>query len=95
MPVILPRHIGCSIEHNEHKMYYDSVEQLIDSNGGFHIEEWASSDEYLKACIDDELWQLTVYPDTPIGSYRKFASTFDGLLAIMAKELNDDLREYP
>ncbi len=95
MPVILPRHLGISIEHNEHKMYYESVESLIEHGGGFNILEWASADDYLKACIEDELWSFQCYPDTPIGSYTKYASTFDGLLAIMSKELKDDLREYP
>ncbi len=61
----LPKHYTLSIEHNPHKICYETVEKYIDHYE--HLQE-AISQEDLKICKErDELWQLQWYPDTPIG----------------------------
>jgi hypothetical protein len=72
-------------------MYYDTVEQFV---GEFDPHEWASQDDYLKACVEDELWSLQCYPRTPVGFYTIHAPTFTDLMKILVTHFNDDLQEY-
>lgn len=73
--VKLPRHLTLSIEHNEHKSYYQTVEELIEERG---LRRWfPSEDEYRKAVETNELWVIQWYPDTPIGFNIRAAATFE------------------
>lgn len=69
---LLPRHDGgLTISHNEPQGNYESVgEYLSKSDIDF------ADDESRAKCIEsNSLWEIHVYPNTPIGSYNIGAST--------------------
>jgi hypothetical protein len=73
---IFPTHkCGLYLTHNEHKNYYETVKEFI-VNQDIELTE----DEYDKCVINDELWVLQWYPDTPIGSYTVAGSTLEYVL---------------
>ncbi len=74
----LPRYdIFMSIEHNRHKVYYETVERYMPSVGS---HDWVCDGEYQRAIDTDEIWQAQWYPDTPIGSFDLCAATLPALL---------------
>jgi hypothetical protein len=64
---------GLHLTHNEHRNYYETVEQYIEDNG--LADSFESEDEMRKAIKDDSLWVLQWYPVTPVGFNRVAAST--------------------
>lgn len=82
--VMLPAHkCGLFITHNEHKDYYRTVaETLEEDRPGENTDElnnFVTAVERQKAIETDEMWTLTWYPDTPIGSYRIRAASLPAL----------------
>ena len=77
-----PRHAVClSLEHNEHKSFYETVEQYYDPEDFISDEEW-------KKCVEtNEVWVLRWYPDTPIGAYIISASSIQAIQKQL-KEVN-------
>lgn len=71
-----PKHkAGLSLEHNEHKNYYISVEHHIADLG---LEDcFLSKDEMQESIDTDSLWVLHWYPETPVGFCRIAAPTLE------------------
>ena len=69
---------GMSIEHNQHKNYYESAQQWIENTD---YCDWESEDAKRKAIELDEIWVLQWYPSTP-----------GGFCAVAAPTLGDVLR---
>jgi hypothetical protein len=65
---------------------YETVEQYFNSSDRYHSDEWIDEADYTQACLTNELWSLQWYPDTPIGSYKIYASTFDKLIEFAKQE---------
>lgn len=90
-----PRHdCGLHLTHNNHKDYYQTVEQYIkdiadrsDEDEG-EKEDWVSDEQRTKAIETNEMWELTWYPDTPVGSFCLWASDLEVLLKA-ANELQE------
>ena len=73
----LPSHkASCSIIHNDHLDVYQTVEEYI----SFNESDWSSKEDYELACKNNELWCIQWYPDTPIGSYVLYASSYTKLM---------------
>jgi len=77
--IFLPEYkVSMSIEHNEHKSYYETVESYL---GNMSCEpDFVSPEEKQKAIDSNELWTLRWYPDTPISFFIVAASTFNALM---------------
>lgn len=72
----LPPHLSCTIEHNPHKVYYQSVLEYVE-NTKVHFVDAAT----LSRCIkEDELWTVHWCPTTPVGSYEVGAPTLEEAL---------------
>lgn len=70
---------GVFLSVNEHRDYYQSVEERIEELREDGRQDF--SDEDAKAMIDSgNIVQLHFYPDTPIGSYRIHRATLDEAL---------------
>ena len=70
----LPEHKGgLHLDHNEHRNYYQTVEECYDP------EDFVSEDEWLKAIKEDSVWVLHWYPNTPVGFTRIAASTLEAI----------------
>jgi len=79
---LLPAHkASLSITHNQHKDYYQSVEQLISDPDGYYREDRFPEGELAKCIATDEIWTVHWYPDTPVGFCVVHASTLEDALA--------------
>ncbi len=67
---------GLYLTHNEHKDYYQKVEDWIKEVD----YDWKDEESKMRAIYNDEVWTLHWYPDTPIGSYAVAAPTLEELL---------------
>lgn len=72
---------GLFLTHNEHKNYYRTVAQSIESADFGYSDEWVSPEQKQKAIETDECWILQWYPNTPIGFNVLSAADLDVLLA--------------
>lgn len=88
----LPRHkASLTLLHNDHKDFYSTVKQYIDSEHPALDKDYFVSEEDIQKCIDtDELWSLQWYPDTPIGFYKVCGSTLEIVLK-RAAEIDEEL----
>ena len=78
----LPAHkCGLYLTHNEHRDYYETIEQWL----GSRDIDWESDEAKQRAIGTDECWSLHWYPDTPIGSYTVAAPTLDECLEFARK----------
>lgn len=46
----------------------------------YDSSEWVGQDEYLKAMIENSVWTLHWYPDTPVGFCRIRASSIQAIV---------------
>lgn len=86
--IYLPPHKATlHLDHNQHKAYYDLIEDYIQNEEErFNFR----SPEERQACIDtNEIWELQWYPDTPVGFCAIAAPTLEALIEY-AKELHCD-----
>lgn len=82
-----PHKASLHLNHNQHKAYYESVEDyILSANARFDFR----SEEERQACIaTNEIWELQWYPETPIGFCCIAAPTLEALLEY-AKELHNN-----
>lgn len=72
---------GLSLSHNEHRNYYESVEQWLE--GRPEMYEWQAPSARLRAIETDEVWTLQWYPDTPVGFLAIAAPTLQELFVLL------------
>lgn len=76
-------HTSLIIQFNEdHACNYVDARKWHDDYGRYSGGEdddisWPSNQERLKAIDQNSVWTIQWYPDTPVGSYRVGASTFE------------------
>lgn len=79
-----PSHLTLTIEHNNHKNTYSSIQQYLNDND---ILKECILFEDLEICIRlDELWELRWYPSTPIGFHHIISYSLERCLEL-AKEI--------
>ena len=78
----LPKYMSLSINHNEHKNYYEPLKEYIDTllNGKRPSLEELSDKEYKKCLEMDEFWEVRWYPETPISFNVVYGSTLEECL---------------
>lgn len=75
-----PHKASLSLEHNDHKSCYETVEQWDLGFGDHPFYEWVSPEQRQKAIDTDSVWTLQWYPDTPVGFCALAAADLDVLL---------------
>lgn len=84
--MLFPKHINLVIEHNPHKLNYQSVEQYLSYLKDLDAErDFPSEASKQEAINQNELWEMVWYPETPVGSYMIAAHSLDVLLAFSKK----------
>ncbi len=65
----LPQYdVTMHLEHNKHKVYYETVEQACDGDTfGYADDCWVSEEQKREAIETDDCWIIQWYPNTPIG----------------------------
>ena len=84
-----PRHKAALIvSHNDHKNSYATIEEW---ESFLNMRpDWASEEERSKAIASDNMWSVQWFPDTPVGSCLKLASSLQACLnAIDADEFEE------
>ena len=83
----LPQHIAMDIAHNQHKIYYETVEEYL----GRH--DWApdelSDDDRAAMIAADSVWEIQWYPNTPVGFNIVYAATLERALELANKDNNE------
>lgn len=81
-----PHKCGMHITHNQHKDYYETVEQAIGSQDEgmctYDRDDFPDEAEIRKAIETGEVWSIQWYPDTPVGFYRVCAATLSRALEL-------------
>ena len=86
----LPKHEGgLNIYHNEHKGSYETVEQWI-KNVDLNVDDFVSYDEMMECIKNNDMWNIHWYPDTPVGFYSIYGSSFESVLN-KALEIDNEL----
>lgn len=91
LETLLPPH-KCSLHltHNQHKSYYETVQDYTESDPENPLGEWVSEYQKAKAYETQELWQLQIYPDTPIGFYCYWGADLSAVLIAANPALPSD-----
>ncbi len=79
---------GLYLTHNQHKDYYETVEEhVLEYMGKAYF---VSAEDYNKCVDTDELWELQWYPETPIGFHKVCGSALEIVLqkALEIEQLN-------
>jgi hypothetical protein len=75
--IYLPKHnISLAIHHNEHKACYSTLADYLDGPGD---PAWESEEHKQRALDTGELWEMSWYPDTPVGFHCIAAPTLGEL----------------
>ena len=77
-----PDHKGeLSIHHNPHKTCYDTPSSYAPD-----LIQWVSEDEQIRAEMNDEMWEVTWYPESSVGHCSLYASTLAAIVDAMKDE---------
>lgn len=80
---VLPKHrCSLTINHNEHKDCYQSVEEFT----SHHEDYWISEDSKARAIATDEIWEVMWFPDNPLAFYSRMAATLEELLMFIKEQ---------
>jgi hypothetical protein len=75
-----PPHHQLYITHNGHRVNYESIKQYLDAYP--HKDDMSESD--IKECIEnDEIWEIQLYPVTPISFYWVAAATLERAIELI------------
>jgi len=81
-----------SITWNEHACNYCTVEKWLTEYGtDIKDDDFVSLEEKQKAIETNSLWCAHWYPDTPVGFYHIYASTFEALLSGLESHISDEI----
>lgn len=83
MPIEWPKH-ECELilHHNQHKSYYQTVQQSIERDDhGYTDDCWVSPEQRQKSIDSGEHWMIQWYPNTPNGFCLKSGADLDVVLA--------------
>jgi hypothetical protein len=76
-----PKHISFTLEHNPNVIFYNTVAEYLDNMSC--PPEFLNIADKDQCIIKNEIWIMTWYPDTPVGSYQVAASTLELLLELV------------
>jgi len=77
MSIVLPEHkCSLTISHNKHKDYYESLEDYY-----YDVKDEIGLALYKECIEEDSIWEMQWYPETPIGFYIIYSTTFEGLFS--------------
>lgn len=88
-----PRHkAGLYLTHNQHKDYYETVEEHINEYANMGKDDFVSPEDYQKCVDTNELWEIQWYPFTPISFFKVCGSSLEIVLQ-RAMEIDATLPE--
>lgn len=82
---LLPHH-HLYITHNDHKASYTPIIEYL---GEDYIKDCISFEEAQLCILNDEIWEVQLYPITPISFYKSCASTLKEAIRLMNLNYKD------
>lgn len=88
----LPKHISLTIEHNPHRADYMAVETWMDyvtqsaMAGGFSVDETIRPEDRSEILRTQEIWVVSWYPQTPVGSREAISATLERALELAMED---------
>jgi hypothetical protein len=78
----LPEHkASLSITHNQHKDYYQTVDEYINNElDPYEHYDFENKEQREKCVRTNEIWEMQWYPNTPVGFNSIAAPTLEELL---------------
>ena len=78
-PIQFPKHAcGLILTHNEHKSYYDKIEDYLAEE---RCGSFRDAESRQRCIATNEVWELQWYPNTPVGFLSVYAPTLAECLA--------------
>ena len=78
----IPDYISLNISHNEFNSYYETIEEYVKRP---HFED--IDENIIEDCVKaNSLWEIQLYPETPISFFYTIGKTFEDALLGMSKE---------
>lgn len=81
----LPKHIALTIEHDHHKVYYETVEQYLQQGDLSNSDVWISEEDKQFCLENNTLWLVYWYPHTPVGYFNVYGSDLNKILEYIDK----------
>lgn len=83
------KHNPCNlyVEYNAHKTNYETVKEFFSNNIYIDSEDILDKEDCIK---NDTIWNLHVYPATPIGFYSVYASTLEKAINAIDEVLSNN-----
>ena len=78
--------LSLSIDFNDHKNCYSTITGVFNS-WDVDDEDIIDKEEMIK---NNEMWNVRIYPDTPIGFYTKYAPTLEKALDAILELINEN-----
>jgi hypothetical protein len=82
-----PAHHSLHISHNSHKDLYETAFVYLNS---VHNERDITDEELILCDQNNEVWEIQLYPHTPINCYYAVASTYEKARDIILKAMKED-----
>lgn len=84
--------LNFSITYNDHKLGYETVDEYLNSNySGFSTANYEQED-IKKAILTDTLWEMIIYPRTPVSNIKFMASSLSKLMDMVNEIYDIDLK---
>lgn len=81
---LFPPHLVLCISHNDHKSYYQPLPDYLNHE---RFEILQDKKEMLEK---DEIWEVHLYPVTPISHYFAAASTLEKCISILRNQMEKE-----
>jgi hypothetical protein len=75
-----PPHHLLYITHNGHRSNYESINDYLNED---YIKNNISYEEAQKCLESDSIWEIQLYPITPISFFKTIASTYEKAIDLM------------
>ena len=79
---VLEKFCNITITYNEHKIGYRNVADYI-REYKIPEEDFISREDLEKCVKEDKIWEMQIYPTTPIGSYTIYGSDLEIMIKYM------------
>ena len=77
----IPNYISLYISHNEFNSYYETIEEYINRPQFDDIDK-----NLIEDCVKaNSLWEIQIYPETPVSFFYVIGKTLDDALLEMSK----------
>ena len=74
------KYSSLTISYNQHAVDYTDAITAIRDGYTYTNCEWVSEEEKSLALLNNSVWEIQWYPDTPVGSHSVAGTTLNGCL---------------